>query len=173
MTTPMFCATCGQPRTDYVSPCVRCGQPGPYATAGPAPVATPGYPPTGSVPGYASTGAMPGAVGPAPIAFGVPVSAGPSSNPITAIFDFKFDRLVTPMLLRFFYAFFVIVWSLMALLWLIIFLVEGGFGVIIGLIVVPISYAISIIWLRVSFELIASFFRLTEDLRAIRTSKGV
>lgn len=165
MSTPMFCSACGQPRTDPVSPCVRCGKPGPYATAGPAPTATPGYP--------TPMGAMPGVGAPSPVAFGVPVRSEPSNNPVTALFDFKFDRLVTPVLLRFFYAFFVIVWSLISLLWLVVFLIQGGFAVLVGLVVVPISYAISIIWLRMGFEVIASFFRLTEDLRAIRTSKGL
>jgi len=137
-------------------------------------------PATNTNPGWSTPGV--GAPGP-----GVPgpVSAGLGPNPyptgsatpdtkgfIKSLYDFKFDYFVTPKVLRFFYAFFVIVWSIVAVIMLIAFLSRGGAGVIVGIIFVPIAYLAYIILTRMYFELVAAFFRLADDLRAIRRKMG-
>lgn len=114
---------------------------------------------TPSVPGYPM-----GAGAPPPDAKGF----------IKSLYDFQFDHFVTPKLIRFFYAFFVIVLSLGAALFFLATLASGeGGAVVFALIFVPIMYFVYLILTRIYFELISALFRIADDLRAIRNSKGV
>lgn len=173
MPQAMFCAQCGAPRADATSPCSNCGRPGPAAApAGMPPYAATGAP--GSVPGYASS-----------VPYGAPSPYGPPMGGVTSdglvpkgflksLYDFKFDSLVTPKLIRFFYALFVILASIGAGLLFLVYLVLGfryPIFIAVAILVVPIVYLMQIIWLRVVFELIAAFFRLVDDVRSIRLSK--
>jgi Domain of unknown function (DUF4282) len=92
---------------------------------------------------------------------------------VTSLYDFKFDHFVTPKLIRFFYAFFVIVLTLGAVVFLLASLASGeGATVFFALVVVPIGYFAYLILTRMYFELVAALFRITDDLRAIRKGNG-
>lgn len=91
---------------------------------------------------------------------------------IKSLYDFKFDYFVTPKVLRFFYAVAVILLSLSAVIFLIGSLTQGSEGIAVGIIVTPIAYFVSLVMLRIYFELIAALFRIADDLRAIRRGKG-
>ncbi len=92
---------------------------------------------------------------------------------VKSLYDFKFDYFVTPKLIRFFYAFFVIVLTIVAVVFLLASLGSGESGaVVIALVVVPIGYFAYLILMRMYFELVAALFRIADDLRAIRRGKG-
>ncbi len=91
---------------------------------------------------------------------------------LASLYDFKFDHFVTPKLIRFFYAFFVIVLSAGAVIFLIGSLASGkAAGIVAAIIVIPIFYLVYLIFLRMYMELIAALFRIADDIRAIRRSR--
>ncbi|MCB1037930.1 MAG: DUF4282 domain-containing protein [Acidimicrobiales bacterium] len=122
-----------------------------------------------------------GAAAPTPAGIGVPPSTmGPGPDvPVDAkgffksLYDFQFDHFVTPKLIRLFYAIFVIALSIVAVLMFLGALASGSEGVFVALIIIPIFYVLYLIITRVYFELIAALFRIADDLRAIRRSKGL
>lgn len=113
---------------------------------------------------------------------GAPMNHPPSGMPSTeeakgfvrSLYDFQFDHFVTPKVLRVLYAVAVILLSLGAVIFLIASLATGDPGAIIfALIVVPIGYLIYLALTRMYFELVSALFRIADDLRAIRRSKGI
>lgn len=114
-------------------------------------------------------------------------SMGPSSGPpfgpsresdakgfIAALYDFKFDHFVTPKVIRFLYAFFVVILSLGAIVFLIASLATGRpAAIVFAIIAVPIIYLVYVILARIYMELVATLFRISDDLRAIRRDKGI
>lgn len=114
-----------------------------------------------------------------PSAFSDPIGSPPGGPNIDAqgfiksLYDFNFDSFVTPKLIRFFYAFFVIVLSLGAVIFFIASLATGeASAIVVALFVIPIGYLVYLVLLRIYFELVAALFRIADDLRAIRRSKG-
>ena len=116
--------------------------------------------------------------GPAPISAtpggtGAPSGGETGTGFVKSLYDFKFDHLVTPRLIRFFYAFFVIVLTLGAVIFLVASLASGeSEGVLFGLVIVPIAYFLYLILTRMYFDLVAALFRIADDLRAIRQGRG-
>lgn len=99
--------------------------------------------------------------------------ASDTAGLVKSLYDFQFDHFVTPKLIRFFYAFFVIVLTIGAVLIFIGFLASGeSEGIIAALIIVPLGYFLYLIFGRMYFELVAALFRIADDLRAIRRGKG-
>lgn len=100
-------------------------------------------------------------------------AGGDTAGLVKSLYDFQFDHFVTPKLIRFFYAFFVIVLTIGAVIFFIAALASGESGAIfIALIIVPLGYFLYLIFGRMYFELIAALFRIADDLRAIRQGKG-
>jgi hypothetical protein len=144
-----FCASCGSPRPEIVSPAVA------------PPAAAPIVPP----PSYA------GVPGPQP---GVGGGAQPSASFdakgfLRSLYDFGFTSLITPKVIRFVYALLVIVYSIGAVFVLIGCLASNnGPLIVVGLIFVPIFYLVYLILLRITMELIVVFFKIGDDVHAIR-----
>ena len=88
---------------------------------------------------------------------------------VRSLYTFNFDQLVAPKVLRVLYAMSVVLLSIGAVVVLLATLASGeGSVIVFGLIVVPILYAIYLIFTRVAYEMIAAFFRMADDVRAIR-----
>lgn len=107
-----------------------------------------------------------------------PQPNGPAAEPVNAkgfvksLFDFKFDHFVAPSLIRFFYAFLVIVLSVFAVIGFIGMLSQGGGSAVAAIFLWPLLYFACLIGARINFELVAIRFRMADDLRAIRRSNG-
>lgn len=117
-----------------------------------------------------------GPAGSTPLGGGDPSYGGEleSTGLVRSLYDFKFDHFATPKLIRFFYAFIVIVLSIGAAILMLASLASGESGsVVVGLFVVPIAYAVYLIMTRIYFELVAALFRIADDVRAIRRGKGL
>ena len=107
---------------------------------------------------------------------GPPVQTPPGASPtataaglVRDLYDVQFDSFVTPRLIRLFYGFFLVVVSFVAVLFLVGGVLSGDAGVLIATVLfVPIVYLAYLIIGRISFELIAVIFRMSDDLRAIR-----
>ncbi len=88
---------------------------------------------------------------------------------VRSLYDFKLDHFVTPKVLRFIYAIVVILLSLGAVLFLLAGLSSGdSSSAVAALIGVPIAYFLYLVFTRIYFELIAAFFHIHDDVRAIR-----
>lgn len=137
------------------------------------------YPPEAAQ-GQAAPGqAPPGQGGPGT---GAPMNHPGSGMPSTdeakgfvrSLYDFQFDHFITPKVLRVLYAIAVVLLSLGAVIFLIASLASGEPGaIIVALIVIPIAYLIYLALVRMYFELVSALFRIADDLRAIRRSKGI
>lgn len=169
MSNVTYCGSCGQPNPNPGTPCQRCGQ---MSAGQPAQPVFPQPPQPGFPP------------------YGAPFTGGTSpenafqlgnnksvnvttSSFFKSLFDHSFDTLVTPKLIRIFWIITLILWGLSGLLSFIFYVRLGTIGVIIAIVVLPIFLLFQLIIMRVTFEVIAGFFRLVEDLRAIRDSRGL
>src|SRR3954452_792252 len=86
-----------------------------------------------------------------------------------SLYDFKFTSLVATRVIRVVYMLLVILYSLVAVLVFVGSLSRGSAGAAAAIIVVPIGYLLSLIWLRIFMEALIVFFGMGEDIRAIRT----
>jgi len=102
----------------------------------------------------------------------------PSSSPLTAItlekgfftslFDFSMKEIITPKIIRILFVISVLTAGLIGLIMLITSF-AGGVGVsILGLILIPIGFIISVIFIRVYLELIVVIFNIYNELKDIR-----
>ena len=92
---------------------------------------------------------------------------------VRSLYDFKLDHFVTPKVLRFVYAIVVVLLSLGAVLFLLAGLASGdSSSVVAALIGVPIFYFLYLVFTRIYFEIIAAFFHIHDDVRAIRRGNG-
>ena len=90
---------------------------------------------------------------------------------VKSLYDFKLDSYVTPRVLRFLYAVVVLLLTLGAVLFLLASLASGdSSAATAAVIVIPIGYFLYLVFTRIYFELIAAFFRMADDVRAIRRS---
>lgn len=86
---------------------------------------------------------------------------------IASLYDFSFNSFVTTKLLKVLYILVTVLYSVLALIFLLAGLVRGGVGIL-ALILVPIVYFLSLGMARVSFEVIMIIFRIGEYARDIR-----
>jgi len=108
-----------------------------------------------------------------PTAPGQPGTALDTKGFVKSLYDFRLDSYVTPKVLRVLYAVVVVLLSLGAVLFIIAELGSGdSSGAIAALIFVPIAYFLYLVFTRIYFELIAAFFRMADDVRAIRRGSG-
>ncbi len=97
-----------------------------------------------------------------------------NSNPITDLFDFKFERFVSVSYFRLLYGITVVLWSILALVLFFLVLVNssylnGGF-VFLSLIGIPLGYLLILIYTRMSIELIINFFEIGKDVKSLKDS---
>lgn len=88
---------------------------------------------------------------------------------IAALFDVRFDRLISRQLLGLVYGIALGLHLLTGVVLTIAFLASGAvWMVMLGAVVVPAVTVLGALGLRVLFEAAAVFFRGAEDLRAVR-----
>lgn len=156
-----FCASCGAPRPEAVAP-----EPVP-----PAPVTSPPVtsPPVARPP-IAPPPVAPPPIAPPPIA-AVNPAAFDAKGFLRSLYDFKFTSLIATKVIRFVYALLVIVYSILAVLTLIACLAsKNGVLIFFGFIILPMLYLLYLIMIRIFMEIVIVFFKMGEDVRAIRYS---
>jgi hypothetical protein len=103
------------------------------------------------------------------------MASDPSSTSLTAkgllrsLYDFGFTSLITTRIIKFVYALLVISYSIVAAILFLVGLATGiAPGILFAIIFVPIFYLIYLILLRIWMEVIVVFFKIGEDVHAIR-----
>jgi hypothetical protein len=86
---------------------------------------------------------------------------------LASLYDFGFTSLVASKVIRFVYALLVVLYSIGAVVVIIASLRQGSAGIA-ALIVVPIGYLISLIWLRIVMEFLIVVFRMGDDIHSMR-----
>lgn len=88
---------------------------------------------------------------------------------LRSLYDFGFTSLITMRIIKFVYALLVISYSIVAVILLLVGLASGKpAGILLAIIFVPIFYLIYLIMLRIWMEVIVVFFKIGEDVHAIR-----
>ena len=87
---------------------------------------------------------------------------------LSSLFDFGFTTFITLTFLRVIYAVVMVVIGLMGLVLFITLASYGGLAVLGALVVVPIVTLLYLVLARVGMETVALFFRMGEDLSALR-----
>ena len=159
-----FCGSCGTPRPEQVSPVVAPPQP-PTVVAPPLAQPQQPQPQPQPQPNYSAV-----AIGPyAPGGGAAPSESFDAKGFIRSLYEFGFTSLITPKVIRFVYALLVILFSIGAVLTLFTFLASrSGPVIVFGLIFIPVFYLVYLILLRIVMELIVVFFKMGEDVHAIR-----
>lgn len=159
-----FCASCGARRPEAVAP--EPVPPAPIAPERPAPVAPAAVAPEPPAP------VTPPPVAPAPVA-AVNPAAFDAKGFLRSLYDFKFTSLIATKVIRFVYALLVIVYSIFAALTLIACLAsKNGALIFFGFIILPMLYLLYLIMIRIFMEIVVVFFKMGEDVRAIRYSSA-
>jgi hypothetical protein len=100
-------------------------------------------------------------------------SSSYSRGVFRSLFDFKFSSLIAPRVLRFLYALLTILTTIGAVL-IFVELVNqgGGRGLAVAVIVIPLYFFLYVIFWRIFVEFMIVFFRMGEDIRAMREQGG-
>jgi Domain of unknown function (DUF4282) len=177
-----FCASCGARRPEAaapepVPPAPVAPEPPAYVAPEPRPHVAPPHvaPPPVAPPPVAPPPVAPPPVAPPPVA--PPPVAPPPVNLaafdakgfLRSLYDFKFTSLIATKVIRFVYALLVIVYSIFAALTLIACLAsKNGALIFFGFIILPLLYLLYLIMIRILMEMVVVFFKMGEDVRAIR-----
>jgi hypothetical protein len=107
-----------------------------------------------------------------------PASAGyvRGRGMLSNLFDFTFDHMVTPQMIRGAYLFGVLFTSVSALVWLIIGFYLYQYGWLLTVIIVlftPPLWLVSLIGTRMFLEFLINQFKITEHLKAMRERDGL
>lgn len=94
-------------------------------------------------------------------------------NLLTAMFDIRFDQLISRRLLGVVYALALGLHLLAGVVLAVGLIGSGGYGLLLGLVVVPAVMIVGALGLRLTFEAVVVFFRGAEDLRPIRVGVSV
>jgi len=90
-----------------------------------------------------------------------------------SLFDFSFDSLVTPKIIRVLYGLAFFFFSLVAVILVISGFMSGqASGIFFAIVLVPIVYLIYLSLARVWMEVLIVVFRIGDDVHAIRMSGG-
>ncbi len=88
---------------------------------------------------------------------------------LRSLFDFKLQSFVTLAVLRFLYLVAVIIIALGAGLALLVAFASKSVGLILlSIVFVPVFFLLYVIFTRMYFELVAAFFQIADDIRAVR-----
>jgi hypothetical protein len=95
-----------------------------------------------------------------------------TGNALSSLFDFKFENFVSVAYSRFVYALIVILWTFVAASGIILVLMNAsylsGAIVVLLLIGIPFAYLLVLIISRMSIEFTVLFFRIGEDIQALK-----
>lgn len=95
-----------------------------------------------------------------------------NSNPIIDLFDFKFERFVSISYFRLLYGITVVLWSIIAVVFLFLVLMNASYingGIVFLLLIgIPIGYLLLLIYTRMSIELIINFFEIGKDIKSLK-----
>ena len=89
-----------------------------------------------------------------------------------ALFDLKFQSFVTLRFLSVIYVLVLVAIGLAALFWFIALATQGAGPALLGLVVVPIITVIYVIFARMSLEVIAVLFRISENTTRMVAAGG-
>ena len=157
MSSTITCEACGEVGDAQHRFCASCGARRPEAVA-PEPVPPPPI--------------APPLVAAAPVAAMNP-AAFDAKGFLRSLYDFKFTSLIATKVIRFVYALLVIVYSILAALTLIGCLAsKNGALIFFGFIILPMLYLLYLILIRIFMEIVVVFFKMGEDVRAIRYSSA-
>jgi Domain of unknown function (DUF4282) len=90
-----------------------------------------------------------------------------------SLFDYSFSAFITPKIIKLLYVLSTIVvalWTLVVILWA--FRQSTGFGIVTLVILGPIFFVITMIYVRVWLELLIVFFRIQGDVKEINVRGG-
>ncbi len=83
---------------------------------------------------------------------------------VEKLFDFSFTQFITASIIKVLYIMGIILNGILALAMLISGIASGSVGAaILGFVLAPIVFALSVIWLRVCLELVIVIFRIGEN----------
>lgn len=95
-----------------------------------------------------------------------------NSNPIIDLYDFKFERFVSISYFRLLYGITVVLWSIIAVVFLFLVLINASYingGIVFLLLIgIPIGYLLLLIYTRMSIELIINFFEIGKDIKSLK-----
>jgi hypothetical protein len=95
-----------------------------------------------------------------------------NSNPIIDLYDFKFERFVSISYFRLLYGITVVLWSIIAVVFLFLVLMNASYingGIVFLLLIgIPIGYLLLLIYTRMSIELIINFFEIGKDIKSLK-----
>ena len=96
------------------------------------------------------------------------LNVGEAKGLIRALFDFRFHLLVTTRIIRIVYVVVTVLYSLGAVIDLVLAVHYGGaIGTVVAIIFIPIGYLISLALFRIFCEIIIVFFRIGENVQTI------
>lgn len=154
----------GEPPSSYQGAPPPPYQGDPRAYQGAPPPQQPGGPWQGPPPGYGPRPPVPEA--------GYKRGKGLMGN----LFDFTFDHMVTPQLIKGAYFFAVLFTSMTALVWLIIGFWLFQYGWLLTVFIVlftPPLWVLSLLGIRMFLEFLINQFKITEHLKAMREREGL
>ena len=96
------------------------------------------------------------------------ISTSDAKGFLKTLYDFKFTSFVTSKVIRVIYALVVIFYSIFAVIAFFELIRQSGAFVPIPIIVVPLSYLLTLTIARMGLEFIMVVFRIGEDVRNIR-----
>lgn len=186
----VFCGACGTRLGARLRFCTSCGasqaqfaESGGGTSEAADPTPAPADEPTGETAASAPTEAMPaqdaggqGPPTPPPPGAGAAPGAGPSGERpfIESLFDIKFEHLITPKLVRFFYALSIVILGVGALVVILAgFAADGASGAIL-LFLAPLFALFYLITIRLWLELIVVAFKIRDGIERLveNTERG-
>lgn len=103
------------------------------------------------------------------------VKSTSKGNIISDLFDFEFKKFVSVSYFQLLYAITVVLWTIVALVGLILLLVNASYlsgGIVfLFLIGIPTFYLLVLIYTRMTIELIVNFFQIGRDIRSMSEGK--
>lgn len=87
-----------------------------------------------------------------------------------SLVDFELSSFIAPKVIKVLYAVSMLLWAIFAVIYLGVFVAQGGVAIVAGLVVVPIVAFLYLIYIRIFHEFIMVSFRTYEELRRQRTS---
>jgi hypothetical protein len=91
---------------------------------------------------------------------------------LAALFDFSFRRLVTPHVARWAYSLGVALAGLLATVFLLASLVQGGAAALFGVVAAPVGFLLACASLRLALEALVVLFHIHEALSELVRQKG-
>lgn len=90
---------------------------------------------------------------------------------VKSLYDFSFSNLVTIKVIRSLYIVVTVLYSLAAIGAFVVFIAQGGLGILIAIVFVPLLYLVYLTIARIVMEMFLVVFRMGDDVRMIRDQR--